>query len=229
MHGSGGAERTAMFRATSVCIWVTLLEGFDIQALGVAAPHLVPDLHLSPGEVGNVFAGGNVGLALGSLAVGWLIDRAGLKRMLLFSIVVFSIFTFATAYVTDFGELLAVRFLAGLGFGGAFPSLIALSEVVGRGNRSIMAATLMFCGMPLGGDPPPSSYSSCRSAGNGGRCSRSAAFCRSSFVFSFGSYCRHSRYLGGPKHPDPDCGSRCLEKAACCRRCSSGRRFSRRC
>jgi AAHS family 3-hydroxyphenylpropionic acid transporter len=71
--------------------------------------------------------------------------------MLHFPIVVFSIFTFATAYVTDFGELLAVRFLAGLGFGGAFPSLIALSEVVGRGNRSIMAATLMFCGMPLGG------------------------------------------------------------------------------
>jgi len=53
--------------------------------------------------------------------------------------------------VTSYTELLACRFLAGLGLGGAIPCIIALtSEYVSTRRRSIAVATL-WAGFPLGG------------------------------------------------------------------------------
>lgn len=53
-------------------------------------------------------------------------------------------------WVNSFHSLLAVRFLAGAGLGGAMPILITLaSEAVAPQNRG-RAVGLMYCGMPVG-------------------------------------------------------------------------------
>lgn len=37
---------------TALCFAVAVLEGFDIQAIGVAAPQLAPEFGLKPGQLG---------------------------------------------------------------------------------------------------------------------------------------------------------------------------------
>lgn len=52
--------------------------------------------------------------------------------------------------MSTFNELLLVRFLSGLGLGGAIPNLVALTSEYMPRRFSRSAVTLVFCGMPLG-------------------------------------------------------------------------------
>ena len=62
-----GREGAANVNATvALCLLCAVLEGFDIQAMGVAAPRLIPEFRLSPDDMGSVFAISNVGLVIGA-------------------------------------------------------------------------------------------------------------------------------------------------------------------
>jgi MFS transporter, AAHS family, 4-hydroxybenzoate transporter len=134
-----------------LCALVALLDGFDTQSIGFAAPALSTALGLPPGMLGSVFSAGLLGAMLGAMLFGAVSDRFGRKRPLIVATCLFAAFTLATLGVTSFGELVACRFLAGLGLGGATPSFIALtSEYVPARQRSIAVAVL-WAGFPLGG------------------------------------------------------------------------------
>jgi AAHS family 3-hydroxyphenylpropionic acid transporter len=142
----------AVARSTvALCFGVAVLEGFDIQALGVAAPKLVPELGLTPGQMGWVFAVSNIGLVLGSLTGGRLADIFGRKRVLVLSVVTFAVFTLAVAVAHGFESLFSARFLAGLGFGAALPNMMAMGTEVSPIEKRAQTAAAIFCGMPLGG------------------------------------------------------------------------------
>ena len=134
-----------------VCILIATLEGYDVQAFGVAAPRMAPELGLNAGQIGWAGSAANFGLVLGALAGGWAADRWGRKPVLLASVLAFGVFSLATAFAQGFEPLLLARFLTGLGFGGVMPNLIALAaEIAAPGRRAAMTSA-MFCGMPAGG------------------------------------------------------------------------------
>ena len=137
--------------AVPLCFAVALLEGYDIQAIGVAAPKLVPALGLSPGQAGIAFGGGMAGLVVGALIGGWLADRMGRKLLLAVAVALFGLATLATMMAADYPSLLAARLATGLGLGVAMPVLVAIAlEVAGPAKRT-RTVTAMFCGMPAGG------------------------------------------------------------------------------
>jgi AAHS family 3-hydroxyphenylpropionic acid transporter len=128
-----------------------MLEGYDIQAVGVAAPKMAPALHLSHAQTGWVFSASMVGLVIGAMFGGWLADRVGRKPVLICSVLAFGSCSAATVFVIGDETLLAARFVTGLGLGGAMPNLIAIAAEISRPGRRGGTASLMFCGMPLGG------------------------------------------------------------------------------
>lgn len=135
----------------AVCLLAAMLEGFDIQSMGVAAPRMVPALGLSPGQAGWAFSASLIGLMLGASSGGAIADRIGRRPVLVFSAVAFGLFSLATPLARGFEPLLAVRFLTGLGLGGAMPMLIALaSEQAGAARKATMVA-VVTAGLPLGG------------------------------------------------------------------------------
>ncbi len=135
----------------AVCLLAAMLEGFDIQSMGVAAPRMVPALGLSPGQAGWAFSASLIGLMLGASGGGAIADRIGRRPVLVFSAIAFGLFSLATPLARGFEPLLAVRFLTGLGLGGAMPMLIALaSEQAGAARKATMVA-VVTAGLPLGG------------------------------------------------------------------------------
>src|SRR5262245_27058474 len=100
----------------ALCFLVAVLEGFDIQAIGVAAPRLAPQFGLSAPEMGWVFAISNIGLVIGSAFGGWLADHTGRKPMFIGAVAIFGLFTLLTTLIHSFQGLIFVRFGAGLGF-----------------------------------------------------------------------------------------------------------------
>jgi AAHS family 3-hydroxyphenylpropionic acid transporter len=135
----------------ALCMAVAVLEGFDIQAMGVAAPRLAPEFGLGAREMGWVFSINNIGMVLGAALGGWLADRVGRKPVFLGSVTMFGLFTLAVVFTRDFESLLAARLLAGLGFGAALPNMMAIATELSDPARRSSTATLIFCGFPLGG------------------------------------------------------------------------------
>jgi AAHS family 4-hydroxybenzoate transporter-like MFS transporter len=138
-------------RVVVLCGFVALLDGLDLQAIGLAAPAIARALNVEPHAFGAVFGAALLGLMLGAFTLGPLADRIGRKRVLVASTCMFGFFTICTALAGSVTALLVIRFLTGLGLGGAMPSFISLgSEYAPRRIRSLLV-TLLWAGFPLGG------------------------------------------------------------------------------
>ena len=141
----------AQWTVIGLCAFAAMLDGLDLQSIGLAAPAMGAQLHIAPQAFGVVFSAALAGLALGAFLLGPVADRVGRKRVLVGATFCFGFFTLTTAYAGNLPELLASRFLAGIGLGGAIPSFISLtSEYVPKTRRSAVVS-LLWAGFPLGG------------------------------------------------------------------------------
>ncbi len=141
----------AQWTVIGLCAFVAMLDGLDLQSIGLAAPAMAAQLHIAPQAFGVVFSTALAGLALGAFLLGPIADRIGRKRVLVGATLCFGVFTLMTAYAGDLPTLLAFRFLTGLGLGGAMPSFISLaSEYVPKARRAAIVS-LLWAGFPLGG------------------------------------------------------------------------------
>jgi AAHS family 3-hydroxyphenylpropionic acid transporter len=102
----------------ALCCAVSIIEGFDLQSAGVAAPRLAPALGLNPGQLGLFFSSSTFGLMFGALIGGRLSDYFGRKTVLLIAVAGFGLMSIATGYSSSFEMLLLTRFLTGIGLGG---------------------------------------------------------------------------------------------------------------
>jgi len=128
-----------------------VLDGVDNQLL----PNTIPTLIKEWGQPRQAFidalASGPFGMMIGGLMGGVIGDRLGRRVALLGSVVTFALVTLAIAFVNSIDMLLALRFLAGVGLGGAMPNAATLaSEYVPRRQRPF-AVTLTIVCIPLGG------------------------------------------------------------------------------
>jgi AAHS family 4-hydroxybenzoate transporter-like MFS transporter len=138
-------------RLLLICAAVLFLDGFDTQAIGFVAPALAKEWGLSKGALGPVFSAGLFGLMIGALLLGPAADRIGRKTIIILSTVAFGIGALATAFVQDVSALIFIRFLTGLGLGGAMPNAIAMTSEFNPRRRRATMVMLMFCGFSVGG------------------------------------------------------------------------------
>ncbi|MXN76288.1 3-(3-hydroxy-phenyl)propionate transporter MhpT [Burkholderia sp. 4701] len=145
------AEKPAVATTLALCFAIALLEGLDLQSVGVAAPRMAREFGLTVSQMGLAFSAGTFGLLPGAMLGGRLADRFGRKRVLIASVVLFGLLSIATAQVSSFAMLVVVRVLTGIGLGGAMPNLIALSSEAVEPRARSSAVAAMYCGIPFGG------------------------------------------------------------------------------
>jgi AAHS family 4-hydroxybenzoate transporter-like MFS transporter len=138
------------FLIAFLCFIVIALDGFDTAIIGFIAPSLKSEWHLLPQQLGPLLSAGLVGLAVGSFVAGPLADRIGRKMVLVLSVLFFGIWSLASAYTDSLTALAALRFLTGLGLGGAMPNAITLTSEYSPQRTKSMVVTIMFCGFTIG-------------------------------------------------------------------------------
>jgi MFS transporter, AAHS family, 4-hydroxybenzoate transporter len=147
-EGSWSRQQQLFVLLTALTI---VFDGIDNQLLGIALPAMMREWTLSRAAFAPVLASGMFGMMLGGALAGVAGDRLGRRVALLGSVVVFGVLTLAAAAVDSVIALAVLRFLAGLGLGGAMPNAAALaSEYVPRRHRPF-AVTLTIVCVPLGG------------------------------------------------------------------------------
>jgi AAHS family 4-hydroxybenzoate transporter-like MFS transporter len=128
-----------------------ILDGVDNQLLPNAVPTLIREWGRPRADFINALTIGPFGMMIGGLIGGMLGDRLGRRTALLGSVVAFAVLTLAIAFANSIEMLAALRFLAGVGLGGAMPNAATLaSEYVPRRQRPF-AVTLTIVCIPLGG------------------------------------------------------------------------------
>ena len=142
--------RGQLVRIVLLCAAVALLDGANTTSIGLAAPVIATGLNLSQAHLGPIFSSATFGAMLGALSFGLLADHFGRKRMLIIAILLFGVFTLATGLSETYASLLAVRFLAGVGLGGAAPCFIALGCEHAPSARRALVTTLIWTTFPLG-------------------------------------------------------------------------------
>ena len=89
----------------ALCAAIAMLEGYDIQAMGVAAPSMMPQLGLDHEQAGWALSASMIGLVIGSLVGGRLADRIGRRPVLIASVAAFGVFSLLTVAAETFASL----------------------------------------------------------------------------------------------------------------------------
>ena len=143
----GVFQRLVMF----FCALIIIFDGFDVLAIAFAAPNLSEELNIPKSELGYVFSAGIFGMMLGALIMGPVGDKLGRRSAVILSVFTFGLCTLLTGFIDHYNDLVLLRFLTGLGLGGALPNAMALmTEYVSTRHRNI-AIAVIFLGMPIGG------------------------------------------------------------------------------
>lgn len=140
----------ALRRLLLLCFLVVAIDGFDTAVIGFIAPAIRGEWNLAVSRLAPLFAAGLFGLMLGAFAVGPLADRHGRKAMLTASMVVFGFASLASSWSGDVTTLTWLRFVTGVGLGGAMPTSITLASEHSPQARRASLVTLMFCGFTIG-------------------------------------------------------------------------------
>ena len=133
---------------------VLISDGFDLQAIGYAAPGLVKLWHIDRAALGPVFSASLVGMLIGAPLFGWLGDRYGRRNALLAGVLIYGVVTLASAASQTLTQLLVLRFITGLGLGGVPANAVALvAEYAPRRVRATMIV-LAQLGLTVGSMMP---------------------------------------------------------------------------
>ena len=130
-----------------LCSLVLLLDGFDTQAMGFLVPPIAEELGIPLSAFGPVLSAGLFGLMLGAMSAGPIADRWGRRWAIIVSSLVFGFFSLLTAGADSISELLTLRFLTGLGLGGAMPNVVALASEYAPKRLQPILVTAIFAGM----------------------------------------------------------------------------------
>lgn len=128
-----------------------VLDGADNQLLSNAIPAMMREWDLPRPAFATASAAAPVGMIIGGLLGGILGDRLGRSAALLGSVACFAAFTALVAVAGDLTTLTVIRFLAGLGLGGAMPNAAALTAEFVPARQRPFAITLTIVCIPLGG------------------------------------------------------------------------------
>jgi MFS family permease len=134
-----GAERAAFIATFGG--W--MLDGMDVMVYSLVLPTILLAFHISKGQAGLLSTATLLLSSLGGWVAGIMADRFGRVQVLKLTIFWFAFFTFLSGFTQNFSQLLVVRGLQGLGFGGEWAVGAALmGETIGARFRGRAVGTV---------------------------------------------------------------------------------------
>ena len=133
---------------------VMFSDGYALAAAAYAAPLIVRQWHLNRAVMGPVFSASLFGMLFGAPILGYLGDRFGRKGAIIFGCLLYGISSLAIVESHTLHQLIALRFISGIGLGGLPPNTIALNAEFAPKRARATMIVFMFMGITVGGILP---------------------------------------------------------------------------
>lgn len=146
------STRTSAFqwRVFALCFFVAILDGFDTQAIAFTGPSIIQAFGLGAGALAPILTAGIVGMVLGAMVLGLMGDKFGRRPTIIGSVALFGFASLATAFAQTTEQILVLRFIAGLGMGGATPVVLSLAAEYGSARQRGTIMTTVLLGLSAG-------------------------------------------------------------------------------
>ena len=140
----------AQWEVVLLCTAINMLDGYDVLVMSFAAAPVAADWQLDAPSLGLLLSAGLVGMALGAIVLGSLADTLGRKRLVHICLTTVTIGMILSAFAQSQLQLLALRFVTGLGIGGMLATLTALVSEYSNDKRRGICMGFLQSGYPLG-------------------------------------------------------------------------------
>jgi len=125
-------------------------DAMDFMVLALSLALITEEFGLTLAQAGLLGTAGMIGVGLSSVIVGWYSDNFGRKRALLYCVTTFGVFTAAVFWARGWWDIIVLRFLAGLGLGGAWGVITAfINETWPKESRG-RAVAFVLSSWPIG-------------------------------------------------------------------------------
>src|SRR5262245_45875787 len=128
----------------------TFFDAFDALAIASVLPVIVPLWTLTPPQIGLMMWAGFLGQLLGALLFGWIAERYGRMTAMVWSIALFAVMSLACAFAWDYGSLLVLRTIQGIGLGGEVPVAAVFISELAKAQRRGRFVLLYELVVPVG-------------------------------------------------------------------------------
>jgi MFS family permease len=123
-------------RTFGACVGGWALDAMDVQLYSFVIPALMATWSITRPQAGVLSTSALLVSAVGGWLAGWIADRVGRVRTLQLAILWFAVFSFLSGLTQNYQQLLVVRGLLGLGFGGEWAAgAVLLGEVIRPEHR----------------------------------------------------------------------------------------------
>ncbi|WP_414463715.1 MFS transporter [Hyphomicrobium sp. DY-1] len=135
----------------AVCAAAFAFDALDFQIMALVGPAITKEWSLRPQELGFILSATGVGMLIGAYLFGILGDRIGRRLGFQITIAIFALSSGLCVFVQNPAQLVALRFITGIGIGGCIPIDTAMmSEYMpARRRGQLMAWFALF--FPIGG------------------------------------------------------------------------------
>ena len=146
VRAAGGLAGNAKWMALAAAVLGWMFDGLEMGIFPLVGRPALTEM-LGGADIGpwfgRIIAVFLIGAAFGGFALGWLGDRIGRTRAMVWSVLAYSVFSGLGAIVTAPWQLAVFRFLAALGMGGQWALGVALvMEIFPNKSRPLMAGII---------------------------------------------------------------------------------------
>ena len=149
------------FGITVMMMIIMATDGYDLFLMGQVGPAIVSEWGIASSALGSINTAGLLGMAVGSVGLGWLGDRIGRKKSYFICLIFLFIGSVLCWQAAQAGsaetateslrQMTTWRFVTGLGMGGVTPLTTTLiSEWTSKHVRAVVVA-FVISSVPVGG------------------------------------------------------------------------------
>lgn len=137
-------KRNAALGMFVILLLSYVINAMDRQLFSVLAPDVRKALGLSLPQVGLAATVFTLGMGLAGIPTGYLLGVMSRRGVAILGLIIFSVATLLTAYAHGMPDLLAYRFISGLGEAMQLTALLAIGTTYFLNHRAVAASSLNF-------------------------------------------------------------------------------------
>ena len=132
------------------CFILYIIDGFDFMIMAYLASSVANEFSLTGTNIGTLISAGLIGMTVCSFLLAPLADKIGRRNLINLCLLICGLSMFASAFATDFKQLVLCRFLTGVGIGGVQISAMILASEYSPTKYKSFSVGILSAGYGIG-------------------------------------------------------------------------------